>query len=124
MSSYGFPGAGALRQLVDVQKKGTLDSHGNVNPEWVTEYSSVSAKVEDAGGSQMGPDKFWDPRAGNTQMIPTVTHRVTLRYISTLDGTRRIIFGSKVLDIVSISDFEQRHIYQVVMCRERVGVTS
>lgn len=124
MSSYGFPGAGALRQLISIQMPGPLDGHGNPIPEWQTEYSSISAKVEELGGGKLGPDRFWDPRAGNTQMIPTETHRVTVRYISTLDGTRRIVFGTKILDIISVSDFESRHIYMIVMCRERVGVTS
>lgn len=124
MSSYGFCGAGDLRQLINIQMPGALDGHGNPNPEWQTEYSNVPAKVEELGGQKMGPDRFWDPRMGNTQMIPTETHRITVRYVSTLDGTRRIVFGTKVLDIVSVSDFESRHIYMIVMCKLRVGVTA
>jgi hypothetical protein len=125
--SNGFPGAGKLRQLVDIQKQGPLDNNGQPNPEWENETINVPARVEDLGGGLISPRTFWDSRINNAQTAQQVqaeTHRVTLRYVSTLDASRRIIFNGRVLDILSVSDYESRHIYMIVTCRERLGVTS
>lgn len=117
-------GAGELRQIITIQKPGTLDSYGNPQPEWQNELLNVPACVDQQGGRPLGPDRFWDPRAGNTQMIPTETHRVTIRYSAGLDSTRRIIWQGRVLSILSVSDYGSRNIFMVLSCQERVGVTS
>lgn len=121
--------AGELRQIVTIQKPGPLDANGNPNPEWMTEVDNVPALVEPQAGLKAGPDRFWDPKAGNTQMMPTETHRVTIRYWTDsggkpLDATRRILFEGRVLDILSVGDYRSRRIFMGLSCRERTGVTS
>ena len=121
--------AGELRQIVTIQKQGPLDTNGNPNPEWMTEVDNVPALVEPQSGIQAGPDRFWDPKAGPTQLIPTETHRATIRYWTDsggkpLDATRRILFEGRLLDILAVSDYQSRRIFMVLSCRERTGVTS
>jgi hypothetical protein len=116
--------AGQLRQLVTIQRPGPLDGYGNPSPEWLSELVDVPAFVEEQTGNKMGPDRFWDPKVGATQMIPTETHQVTIRYAAGLDATRRLILDGRVLAILSVSDYQSRHIYMVLSCQERVGVTD
>jgi head-tail adaptor len=116
--------AGKLRQLVTIERPGPLDGNGNPSPEWLSEAVDVPAYVEEQSGSKQGPDRFWDPRVGATQMIPTETHRVTIRYAQGLDATRRLVIDGRVLAILSVSDYESRHIYMVLSCQEQVGVTD
>lgn len=116
--------AGQLRQRVTIQKQGPLDGYGNPNPEWQTEADGVPAFVDQQSGLKTGADRAWLAAAGPTQMIPTETHRVTIRYYAGLDATRRLMFEGKVLNILSVSDYESRHIFMTLSCQERVGVTS
>lgn len=116
--------AGDLRQLINIQRPGPIDGNGQPNPEWLAELFDVPARIEQLAGIETGPDKFWDPRAGNTQLIPTETHRVTIRYLDGLDATRRIVWQGRVLKILSVSDYNSRNIYMVIPCEERVRVTD
>jgi head-tail adaptor len=116
--------AGKLRQLVNIQRPGPLDSFGQRSQEWLAELMDVPAFIEQQTGQEAGPDRFWDPRAGNTQLIPIETHRVTIRYLDGLDATRRLVWNGKVLAILSVSDYDSRNIYMVLSCQERVGVTD
>lgn len=50
-----------------------------------------------------------------------VTHKVRTRYISGLDTAMRILYGARVLQIVSIIDWEERHESLLIMCREVVA---
>jgi hypothetical protein len=116
--------AGLLREIVTIQRQGPLDTYGNPNPEWLAELVDVPAFIEQQSGNKLGPDKSWDPRGGNTQMIPTETHRVTIRYAAGLDATRRLVWNGRVFAILSVSDFQSRNIYMILSCQERVGVTD
>lgn len=116
--------AGKLRQRVDIQQRGPLDANGNPDPEWVTLVANVPAQVAPQAGMQAGPDRTWDPKMGNTQLIPTDTHRVLMRYYPGVDGSMRLLFEGRVLAITSVSDFESRRIFMTLLCQERVGVTS
>lgn len=126
------PTAGELRWIVTVQSKGPLNSHGAPDPEWQDEFVNVPCKIEELGGTPMGPDKFWMPQAGNTQLIPTESHRITMRYLPGLDGTMRLLLPDDasspvvniVFNILSVSDINRRHVWMVLRCRERTGVTA
>lgn len=113
-----------MRDIVTIQRPGPLDANGNPNPEWLTDLSGVYAFVDELGGDDKGPDRFWDPRAGNTQMIPTETHRVTIWYISGLDATRRLVMYGRVLKVLSVSDIQSLHRQMVLSCQEQVGITD
>ncbi|GJQ40299.1 MAG: hypothetical protein JETCAE02_27110 [Anaerolineaceae bacterium] len=50
------------------------------------------------------------------------THTVTMRYDSSLSVTvprDRVLFGSRVLDVVTVNRIEQRPIQIVLTCQER-----
>lgn len=121
--------AGDLLSRVTIQKQGGLDSHGEPDTEWVTEFSSVPAFIEQQGGSKkLGGDREWNTATSLTQEIPVETHRVTIRYIRGLDSTRRVVWvddgSTKVLQVLSVSDLESRHIWLTLSCKELVGVVS
>jgi head-tail adaptor len=116
--------AGKLNKLISIQRPGPLDANGQPSPEWLSELVDIPARVQQLSGLPTGPDKFWDPRAGNSQLIPTESHRVTIRYLDGLDATRRIVWQGKVLKILSVSDYESRNIYMLINCQEQVGVTD
>jgi SPP1 family predicted phage head-tail adaptor len=47
-----------------------------------------------------------------------VTHRVTMRYYSTLETTHRFVHENRYLNILSIIDLHERHRWHIVMCME------
>lgn len=127
-----MPCSGELRWIVTIQKLGSLNTAtGLPSEEWVNEFSNVPCRIEELGGTDLWPDKFWMPQVGTSQLIPTGSHRVTMRYIPGLDGTRRLLLPNDasspmtniVLDILSVSDIDHRHIWMLLRCRERTGVT-
>jgi len=117
--------AGDLISRISIQNQGPLDDHGQPNPEWQLEFDRVPAFIEQLGGSKkLGGDRSWNSAVGMTQLIPQETHRVTIRYIAGLDATRRVLFEGKVLEVLTVSDYQSRHIWMTLSCMEKVGVTA
>ena len=103
--------AGRLRHRVSIQSQGTtLDDYGESTDSWSTD-DTVWAAVEPVSGSE---------RDIGEQMVGVVTHRVVMRYVSSLTPNKRILFGSRVLNINSVLNIDERNERLSLFCMEEV----
>lgn len=111
---------GPLRHRVTIQvKTSTQDSYNEPIPSW-SAGTTVWARV----AQQAGEEAF---NAAADQEVATVMYNVTLRYRSDIilsPYTHRLVWGTKVLDILAVRDPDGRNAAVVCMCRERVGETT
>lgn len=52
------------------------------------------------------------------QIIPTVSHRLTVRYRKDIDSTMRARIGETLLEIHAVMDVETRHEQLKILCEE------
>jgi head-tail adaptor len=52
------------------------------------------------------------------QTVGTVSHEVVIRYLSTVSIKHRIYFGTRVLEIASIANKDERNEYLTLLCNE------
>lgn len=104
--------AGELRDYVHLQKPTyTTDDAGAVMPTVWTTQASVWAKVDPLSDSMS---------AQAAQAFGSISHRVTIRYYPGITSGWRILFGTRVLDVVGPPrDVEERHVYMELRCDER-----
>ena len=102
---------GKLRHRIELQEKTTgRDSFGSEVEQWNTK-ATVWASVEPIAGREYFLAQ---------QVQSEVTHRIRIRYYAGLQSDWRIRFGTKLFDILSIIDFEERHVEMQIMCKEFV----
>jgi SPP1 family predicted phage head-tail adaptor len=105
--------AGTLTQLVSIyQFTESADSHGygEAIPSQVL-FHKVWAGIE----TQSGREFF---RA--SQVYPTLTHLVTIRYLRGLTPKMKIVFGGRALNILAVIDVGALGIKMQVPCAEAV----
>lgn len=107
---------GALRNRITfLAHSGTADGQGG----YVDDVSGVSGGWTEAC-------TVWGecvPLSGRElyyaqQMIPTVSHRLTIRYRRDIDSTMRARIGDMLMDIRAVMDVETRHERLNVLCEE------
>lgn len=104
---------GKLRHRITIEEATeTRDDYGAPEPTWET-FAEVWASVESLSGRE-----YFVARSSNSE----VTHRVTIRYLSGLSPIMRIVYDSRVFEIVSILDRPGREKYLEVLCNEAVDV--
>lgn len=54
------------------------------------------------------------------QIAAETTHKVTIRYLSGITPKYRVLYGSRVFDILAVRDVEERGRVTELLCRERV----
>lgn len=104
---------GRLRQQVAIQARTrTSDGQGGATDSWVTlTAGTVWAAIEPASGAEV---------FAAHQLQQRVTHKVTLRYREEITTAHRLLYGSRVLNIRSVLNPEERQRYLVVMVEEGV----
>lgn len=103
---------GEMRRLVEIQSRTmSRDGYGAATATWATE-DTVAAKVEPLSGREA-----WQAQ----QVRPDVTHQVTIRFWEGLTPKHRFRFGTRVLNIASVIDLEERGRFQVCVCVEEVS---
>jgi SPP1 family predicted phage head-tail adaptor len=92
----------------------------------------LGKRVDDGYGGGSIPEidvvKLWahiEPLVGRelfneAQFNPSVTHQITIRYYPGIKPSMRILFGSRVFDIKSIRDIDERHRKIESICEELV----
>lgn len=93
----------------------------------------------DASDGQGGSTRTWAPFVGppNGELLGAVealssvekegqaaagetsSHLVSFDYVAGVDATMRILFGTRIFDIVSVTDVNEQHLLQQVMVLER-----
>lgn len=103
--------AGTLRQRVAVQTKtDERDASGGVVEVWTTAHTRW-ARVEPLRGKELFEAQAVDGR---------LTVKVTMRVYPGLSATERLVYGTRVLNIVTVLDVDERHITTVALCTEDV----
>ena len=103
--------SGKLRHRITIQSKGVArDSFGAEVITWLTE-KTVWASVDPI----FGREYFLAH-----QVQADVTHSIRIRYYEGLRPDWRILFGSRIFDIKSIINLEERGREMVLMARENV----
>jgi len=105
--------AGRLRNLVSIQSRsGAQNAYGEVTNTF-TEVTSgeVWAGIEPIRDAEAR-------RAGGNDEI--LTHKIVMRYLSGVNATHQIVFGSRTFQIVSVINRDERNMELEILCKERV----
>lgn len=107
--------AGDLRHQVTIQRlvQGQGAS-GEVTLTW-TPFATVWGAVEPLSGRE-----YWQAQ----QTASETSIRVRVRYLAGVVPTMRVLYGSRVFEILSIVDQEERHRELQLMCRELIEGTQ
>ena len=99
---------GTLRHKILIQKSvETTGDYNNVISTW-TNVKYSRAFIDDLTGQE----SFMSER-----LLNSVDKQVVIRYDKELTPKHRIIFGSDIYDIIHVLNFEQRNIFQTVLCK-------
>lgn len=103
--------AGRLRHRVEIQSgTETVDAAGQPVTTWST-TKTVWGSVEPLLGREFQEAQRTDS---------DITHTVTVRGASSVDVEKRIKFGTRILNIDSVLDVDERGITKRIMCKEDV----
>ena len=101
--------AGTLNKRVILQTVGTAaDGRGGVTETW-SDTVTLWAHVEELSGSEQFTAQ---------QIASNLTHRVTLRYRTSVVPMQRVKHGTRILKIESIRNPDQRNEMLELMCSE------
>ena len=102
---------GKLRHKVLIQADGsTRDAHNQITPSWSTiSGGTVWANVEPLRGKGLH----------DADMVQTeITHKVTMRYLSTVTEKHRIVHDSRNLQIIHVINVDESDWILELMCKE------
>jgi len=103
--------AGKLRNTIAIEQVAeTQDADGSVIESWST-FASAQASIEPISGREYFA-------AQTTQA--DVTHRISLRYLAGVMPKMRVKYGSRIFDILSVININERNRELQLMCRESI----
>ncbi len=108
--------AGKYIDRVSIQQRSNpaaRDDHGQPVDAWTTLVTRW-ANVEETDASEQ-------QYADGVTEIPS--HTVTLRYYAGLNGTMRLLWGSRILNILGSTNPDGKRIESVVKCLEEVSTS-
>lgn len=104
--------AGLLRHRVTLQAPPTgANIGGEIVAAPPTEVGTYWAAVRPLGVSE---------NVGQEQVRAIASHEVTMRYVAGVTTQHRILFGTRVLNIVSVTDEDELHLELKLTCKEAV----
>lgn len=104
--------AAHLRQRITIEQYTVTDRNeiGGEVKDWAP-VATVWASVEPIRGRE-----FFAAQQVNAE----VTHKVTTRFHAGITPKMRVKYGARVLEIQSVIDPQERHLFLELMCVERV----
>ena len=104
--------AGKLRHRIQIQSKDgtTYGTRGEQTDSWVTD-ATVWCEIRTLSGKE---------REIAQQIVPQATDQVTIRYLAGVTTEKRVVFGTRNLNIGHIDNIDQRDIDLVILCGENV----
>ncbi len=109
--------AGQLRHLITLKAPSDVtDAIGGTARTWSAYSRSTDlwARIQPVSGKER---MEWD------QSLGTLTHRVTIRYIRAVDVGNQVHYGTRVFEVMSVVDPDERGISLQLMCKERPAVS-
>jgi len=104
--------SGLLRHRIDIETQPqTADAYGDIVEPYTAVYSGVPASVIPLRGVQL-------EQASAT--ANSVSHKVSLRYLSGIAPSQRVKFGSRYFDIESVINIRELNRDLELMCIEQV----
>lgn len=101
--------AGKLKQWLVIQSPvNTKNDHGEIIQTWQT-YAELNGSVEPSSARE-----FW--RAN--QVVADATHGVTCRFYPGVTPAMRILYGSRVLNILSVLNDGENDAELQILCKE------
>ena len=101
--------AGKLRHVVDIETATQVrTAEGGYTETW-TRTAETRASIDPLIGRE-----FFE----NQTVSGESTHKIRLRGYNSVTKTDRIVFGSRVFNIVSVIDVNERGIEKVIMAKE------
>lgn len=102
---------GLLHHSVEIQRAiETQDDVGHPITSWVTIYTRRSYKRRVTGGETFS----------GHQLHAEATDLFVLRYVSGVITKDRILFDSRIFDILEVDDLEDRKLWVFIQTKERV----
>ncbi|MED4586668.1 phage head closure protein [Brevibacillus choshinensis] len=100
---------GSLRHRITIQKFDKIDDGGGgyVN-DWV-DVTTISASVSPLQGKE---------RYEAQQIQSTLSHKIKMRYLAGILPTMRVLYGSRIFNIISVIDPSERHRELEFLCEE------
>jgi SPP1 family predicted phage head-tail adaptor len=103
---------GKLRHRITIEQvTETQDTDGSVVETWAV-FATIQASIEPISGREYFA-------AQSTQA--DVTHRIRLRYLSGVTPKMRVNYSSRIFDILSVINVNERNRELQLMCRESIG---
>lgn len=100
-----------MRERIEVQSRTTTqNAYGEPVATWST-LATVWARVEPLSGREL-----WQA----AQVRPDVSHKVTMRHYPGLSPKHRLKLGSRIFNIDSVLNIEERERLHQVLCKEEV----
>lgn len=102
---------GKLRNRITIEQVvETQDLDGSVLESW-SFFVNAQASIEPISGREYFA-------AQSTQA--EVTHRITMRYLAGITPKMRIVYGTRIFEILSVINVQERNRELQLMCRESI----
>jgi len=100
---------GKLRHYVDLQSSSDVPNDvGEIEKDWST-FASVWASIEPLSGREL---------LQYQQLNAELSHRIVIRYNSSINNKCRVVFDSRIFDINVVKNLEERNVHQELLCKE------
>ena len=107
--------AGKLRKLIIIQRQtGARDTTGAETDTWTT-FAQAWAHIEPWIGAARSGDELY--RAN--QLIAIAHTRITLRYLAGVSPKDRVLYGTRIFDILAINNRDERNAEMEFLAKER-----
>ena len=102
---------GKLRHKVKLQSSAQAqDGYGQESKVWATD-ESIWAQIQPLRGAEL---------LEYQQISTEVTHRIIIRYNSSVTSAKRILFGTRIFDINVPRNIDERNIFMELLCKEKL----
>ena len=104
--------AGKLRHKITIQYyTESQNSYGEMTKTW-SDYATVWASIEPIMGRE-----FWESQQINAE----VTAKITIRYLADINPKMRVKYGSRIFEIISVINPEEKNRELQLMVKESVN---
>jgi SPP1 family predicted phage head-tail adaptor len=102
---------GKLRHRITIEESTeTQDADGSVTENW-SAFAAAQGSIEPISGRE-----YFSAQTTRADL----THRVNLRYVAGIMPKMRVRFGSRIFDILSVINVDERNRELQLMCRESI----